>query len=177
MTDGQQLARALRAAYWAMHRRTNAILEQYGVTADQFVLLSRLADQDEITQHELARRASSDPNTVRSMLILLQKRGYISRRQHASDGRANCVLLTAKGHRMFTVMMNATAQCRGQMLSAIKLSSVKSLSQDLRQIADSLNSSATANSKHHGRGSAGPVNELARPAARRQRPHRSERSV
>ena len=26
MSAGQELARALRAAYWAMHRRTNALL-------------------------------------------------------------------------------------------------------------------------------------------------------
>jgi DNA-binding MarR family transcriptional regulator len=142
MTEGQELARALRAAYWAMHRRTNEVLEQYGVTADQLVLLSRLADQDAITQQELARRASSDPNTVRSMLVLLQRRGFVQRRQHDSDGRANCVVLTAKGRRMFATMLDATAHCRRQMLSAVKSGSIKDLSQNLRQIADVLISSA-----------------------------------
>ena len=140
MSEGPELARALRAAYWAMHRRTNALLQPYGVTADQFVLLSRLADEDAITQQELARRASSDPNTVRSMLVLLQKRGFVQRRQHDSDGRANCVVLTAKGRRMLATMMDATAHCRRQMISAVKCGSIRDLSQNLRQVADALTS-------------------------------------
>jgi MarR family transcriptional regulator, lower aerobic nicotinate degradation pathway regulator len=146
MTEGQQLARALRAAYWAMHRRTNAILQRYGVTADQFVLLSRLSDQDAITQQELAFRAASDPNTVRSMLVLLQKRGFVTRRRHSSDGRANLVLLTATGRRMFFAMMNATAHCRRQMLSAVIVSSPAALLRNLNQIAEILNSPPSDNS-------------------------------
>ena len=73
MSDGQELARALRAAYWALRRQTNQALVAHGVTSDQFVLLSRLADEDAITQQELARRTSSDANTIRPMLVLLEK--------------------------------------------------------------------------------------------------------
>jgi len=140
MTEGQELARALRAAYWAMHRRTNALLQPHGVTADQFVLLSRLADEDAITQQELACRASSDPNTVRSMLVLLQKRGFVQRLQHDSDGRANCVVLTARGRRMLAAMMDTTAHCRRQMLSAVQSGNTKDLSRNLLHIAEVLTS-------------------------------------
>ena len=84
-------------AYWAMHRQTNAHLASQGATAEQFVLLSLLIEQDGITQQELCRRASSDPNTIRAMLVLLEKRGLVARRPHPTDGRARCVTLTRKG--------------------------------------------------------------------------------
>ncbi len=142
MTEGQALARALRAAYWAMHRRTNAILAKHGVTADQFVLLSRLADEDAITQQALARRASSDANTIRPMLLLLQKNGLVMRRRHTSDGRAHCVILTEKGRRSFREMMVATEACRKQMLSSIKHGSTKALLKNLTNIAGTLESSS-----------------------------------
>ena len=70
MTAGHEVALALRAAYLALHRRTNAWFATHGVTADQFVMLSALADADAVTQQELVRRVGSDPNTVRAMLLL-----------------------------------------------------------------------------------------------------------
>ena len=72
MTTGHQIAMSLRAAYLAMHRRTDAALAGDGVTADQFVLLAVLAAEDRVTQQALVRRTSSDPNTVRAMLVLME---------------------------------------------------------------------------------------------------------
>src|SRR4051812_999801 len=126
---------ALRAAYWAMHRRTNVALAAHGVTADQFVLLSRLVDRDAITQQELARRADSDANTIRPMLVRLEKRGLIARRPDPSDGRARRVLLTPEGRRQFAAMLTSTERCRRKMLTGVKIGSPKSLSRNLRQIA------------------------------------------
>jgi DNA-binding MarR family transcriptional regulator len=146
MNAGQELARALRGTYWAMHRRTNALLAAHGVTADQFVLLSRLADEDAITQQDLARRASSDANTIRPMLLILEKRGLITRQAHASDGRAHCVKLTAKGRRSFAAMMRDTARCRRQMLSGVSSGSPRGMSKNLKQIAQILEASSKCDS-------------------------------
>src|SRR5438270_12995598 len=101
MTSAREVARALRGAYLALHRQTNACFAKDGVTADQFVLLSALADADAVTQQELVRRVSSDANTVRAMLLLLEERGLVARQRHPSDGRARRVTLTVKGRRVF----------------------------------------------------------------------------
>ena len=44
-----------------MHLISDAHFSRSGVTADQFVTLAFLAEQDAIMQQELARRVSSDP--------------------------------------------------------------------------------------------------------------------
>ena len=98
---GHDAARALRAAYLTLHRQTNACLAADGVTADQFVLLSALADADGVTQQDLVRRTGSDPNTVRAMLLLLEGRGLVARQPHPADGRARCVTLTPDGRQLF----------------------------------------------------------------------------
>src|SRR5690242_8204901 len=85
--DGHDLALALRAAYLALHRRSDAYFARHGVTADQFVLLAALAGGGARTQRDLARRAASDPNTVRAMLVLLEGRGLVTRGRHPTDGR------------------------------------------------------------------------------------------
>lgn len=99
MATGHDIAMSLRAAYRSMHRQTNAHLAKCGATADQFVLLSLLYEQDGMTQQELVRQASSDPNTIRAMLVLLEQRGIVTRERHPTDGRARRVTLTRKGRR------------------------------------------------------------------------------
>ena len=94
---GHDLAMALRAAYLALHRRTNAELARFGLTADQFVVLTTLAEGDGVTQKELVRRTGSDANTMSEMLARLERRGLVSRERHATDGRARTVALTEQG--------------------------------------------------------------------------------
>ena len=45
----RELPRLLRAAYFGMHRVSDAHFTRHGVTADQFVLLACLAEEDAIT--------------------------------------------------------------------------------------------------------------------------------
>src|SRR5918995_2587830 len=98
MATGRDLAIALRAASLALHRRSEARFAPHGVTADQFVLLATLARGGEaLTQRELARRMSSDPSTVRAILVLLGQGGLVERDAHPTDARARTVSLTAAG--------------------------------------------------------------------------------
>ena len=120
MTSGHDVAMGLRAAYWAMHRQTDACFAKRGVTADQFVLLALLAEQDEITQQELVRRASSDANTVRAMLVLLERRGLVSRGRHPTDRRAHSVTLTRKGRQSYERLWAESEPLRQRLLAAFR---------------------------------------------------------
>src|SRR4051812_17703450 len=84
--DGHDLAMGLRAAYLTMHRRSNAEFAPFDLTADQFVLLTALAEGDGVTQKELARRTASDANTMSEMLGRLERRGLVTRERRAADG-------------------------------------------------------------------------------------------
>jgi DNA-binding MarR family transcriptional regulator len=97
MHKGHELAMLLRKAYLAFHRRANARIIRSGVTADQFVALTMIAQEEGITQVTLVERTASDPNTVAAILRLLERRGLVRREAHAMDGRARCVFLTKKG--------------------------------------------------------------------------------
>jgi len=90
----RELPRLLRAAYLALHRVSDDHFSGYGVTADQYVLLVRLADGDAITQQELARRIFSDPSTTGAMLVLLERRGLVARQRDPHNNRARLVALS-----------------------------------------------------------------------------------
>ena len=87
----------LRRAYLTVHRTAQAHFSRFGVTVDQYVLLSLLAEEDGITQKELSSRMCSDGNTITAMLCLLEQKGFIQRERCSADGRARRVHLTKLG--------------------------------------------------------------------------------
>ena len=134
---GHELPRLLRAAYYALHRDSDAHFSRHGVTADQFVLLACLAEDDGISQKELARRASSDPSTIRSMLVLLEGRGLVTRERHPADSRARVVTLTTKGRRLFERLLKTSARF-AQMLSGFSADEIRHLMSALGRLIENL---------------------------------------
>lgn len=139
MAAKNELPLALRAAYLALHRRSEARFASYGVTADQFVLLATLARGHALTQRELARRVSSDPSTVRAMLVLLEQRGLVEREPHPTDARARTVTLTGAGKRKFRQLWAAGEPIRAEMAGALLPDEVEVLVVLLRRVAEALN--------------------------------------
>jgi DNA-binding MarR family transcriptional regulator len=139
MTAKNKLPRAIRAAYMALHRRSETRFVPHGVTADQFVLLATLARGHALTQCELARRMPSDPSTVRAMLVLLERNGLVQRDMHPTDARARTVTLTAAGKRKFRQMWAAGESIRAQMFGSLQPDEAETLVKLLIRIADALN--------------------------------------
>jgi DNA-binding MarR family transcriptional regulator len=138
METRERLPMELRAAYLALHRRSDLQFAKLGVTADQFVLLATLARGQALTQRELAARMPSDPSTVRAMLVLLEERGLVARDTHPTDGRARTVALTASGLRKFRQVFQAGQAIRDQMVSSLSDEETRLLVNLLRRVSDSL---------------------------------------
>ena len=138
MTTGHELAMGLRAAYLSMHRQTNACLNRHGATAEQFVVLALLAEEDGITQRELCARASSDPNTIRAILVLLQQRNWIERMPHPTDGRAHSVILTRQGGRIHNTLSKELKPLQDLIVGVFSAREARSLLGSLNRLADSM---------------------------------------
>ena len=124
------------------------------MTADQFVLLSALSDEDAVTQQELVRRVGSDPSTVRAMLVLLEGRGLVARGRHPVDGRARCVTLTAKGRQVFRKLWIRSEPLRARLLAALRPDEVTALVGLLRRVAEALAPPASNGRRTTGRSGA-----------------------
>jgi DNA-binding MarR family transcriptional regulator len=133
-----EFALSLRAAYLALHRRTDAVLARGGVTADQFVVLAALARGDALTQRDLVARAASDPSTLRAMLVLLEEGGLVERRPHPTDGRARSVRLTTRGRRTFNRMWSASEPVRKALAIALAPDEIERVTRALTKVAASM---------------------------------------
>jgi DNA-binding MarR family transcriptional regulator len=144
MPSGHDLAMRLRVAYLAVHRRTNAVLVPLGLTADQFVLLTALAESDGVRQQELVSRTGSDANTMSAMLARLEAKGLVSRKQHAEDGRARSVSLTKSGRQVQRALWKKTAALREELQAALTRDTMNSLVDGLNHVAVAMNLSGSA---------------------------------
>ena len=136
--NGHMLAMALRDAYLAMHRRTDAALASVGITADQFVLLAELSAGDAIRQKDLAERTSTDANTLRAMLVLLERGGLIERTEHPADRRARGVALTAAGRAALRRAWRKSEAVRRELIAGVGSRAAGTLEAKLRRLADSM---------------------------------------
>ncbi len=143
MDQERGLPLALRAAYMALHRSTDAKFASHGVTADQFVLLLALNESRTLTQRELADRISSDPSTVRAMLVLLEKNGFVRRASHPTDSRAKSVELTPNGKRKLRKLWKVGQSIRDEMYQSMTSKEAEILIRLLRQIPDALSREKT----------------------------------
>jgi DNA-binding MarR family transcriptional regulator len=91
-------------------------------------ILVPLFDEDGLRMGELARRARLSKQTMTTMVRLLEREGLVRRERDPDDGRAFCVLLTAKARRFEPVAertLTELAELSQQRLGERRLESVK----------------------------------------------------
>ena len=85
----------LRRAWYGLNQAFRRRIAGMGLTPDQFTVIRTLleAEPDGLTQKVLANAMSSDPNTIASLLERMETNGWVQRRPHEKDRRANRVEL------------------------------------------------------------------------------------
>ena len=80
----------LRRAWYGLNQAFRRQISHAGATPDQFTALRTLCEGDPagLTQSELTRAMSSDPNTVASLLERMENNGWLERKPHETDRRA-----------------------------------------------------------------------------------------
>src|SRR4030042_2546988 len=138
----------MRSASLLLHRQTNIHLMPFGITADQFVCLVILADDDGMTQQEMVQRCPSDPNTIREMLVRLEKRGLVSREKHPTDGRARYVTITTEGREILNKLVKAVKPIHKRLEELLDENEVQNLTVTLNRITEEMAKKQNKKSKN-----------------------------
>ena len=87
--------------YNKWHLMIKKELKKINLTHPQFVVLASLAylsqHDNEVTQVMISKLSGIDVMTVSQILSLLEKRGFVERKEHSRDTRAKAVLLNEEG--------------------------------------------------------------------------------
>ena len=90
-------------------RKARALLgmrfHPYEITTEQWTVLNRLAEQDGLSQKELARRAEKDQTNLTRILGQLERKGLVVRKTNESDRRSELPYITEKGRALNDVLV------------------------------------------------------------------------
>jgi DNA-binding MarR family transcriptional regulator len=111
----------LRRAWYGLNQAFRQRVTHLKITPDQFSILRWLSEGDPqgLTQRTITDLMASDPNTITSTLVRMEKHGLIERRPHETDRRAHRVRLLSKGRRTFEKGRKIAMELQGHILEAL----------------------------------------------------------
>ena len=134
----RRLPLLLRRSWYGLNQAFRRRIAHLDITPDQFTVLRTLLEGDArgLTQRELARAMSSDPNTVASLLERMEKIGYVERQPHERDRRAHRIKLLAKGKKTYEAGRLIAVALQSEVLSGLPAAGRETFLENLSLVAD-----------------------------------------
>jgi DNA-binding MarR family transcriptional regulator len=134
----RRLPLLLRRSWYGLNQAFRRRLAHLQITPDQFTVLRTLLESDVrgLTQRELSRTMSSDPNTVASLLERMEKIGYVERLPHERDRRAHRIKLLPKGKKTYESARDIAVALQSEVLAGIPGAARESFLENLSLVAD-----------------------------------------
>lgn len=95
--DPEAFLRSIRLCYWRVLNGLDALLEAYGLTARQFLVIQSLGEEGPANSQTLCRRLSVTPAEITQLSGRLERKRYLRRRPSAQDRRQAILELTPQG--------------------------------------------------------------------------------
>jgi len=142
--DRRRLPPLLRRAWYGLNQAFRRRIASTGATPDQFTALRTLIESDPrgITQGELTRLMSSDPNTIASLLERMQKAGWVDRRRHERDKRAYRIKPTAEGRKLYRQLRAVAVELQESVLAVLPEGEREDFLEKLATLADACREAA-----------------------------------
>jgi DNA-binding MarR family transcriptional regulator len=146
--ERRRLPPLLRRAWYSLNQAFRRRIAHTGVTPDQFTALRTLLEGDPkgITQRAITRLMASDPNTIASLLDRMEHNGWIERRRHETDRRAQRIRLSAKGRRKYIEAREIAVQLQLEVLARLRPARREAFLEELRLVAEGCQNAAAASS-------------------------------
>lgn len=134
----RRLPLLLRRSWYGLNQAFRRRITHLQITPDQFTVLRTLLESDVrgLTQRELSRAMSSDPNTVASLLERMEKTGYVERLPHERDRRAHRIKLLPKGKKAYESAREIAVALQGEVLSGLPAAEREGFLKNLSLVAD-----------------------------------------
>ncbi|MGI4864208.1 MAG: MarR family winged helix-turn-helix transcriptional regulator [Janthinobacterium lividum] len=110
-------------------------LAPFQLTLNQYSILGQLSVLDATPINELAQKLFVDRTTLTRNLKLLQQAGWVAQAPHPTDGRSQCVSLSAAGRRLLTKAIPAWQAAQAQFEAAFGTLEAAALRQQLHAVA------------------------------------------
>jgi DNA-binding MarR family transcriptional regulator len=128
----------LRHAWYGLNQAFRRRIASIGMTPDQFTVLRTLTEHEDagLTQSELTRAMASDPNTIGSLVLRLERSGWIHRAPHQRDRRAYHLKIATVGRAKYRQARKIAIALQEELLAGWSDDKREEFLTNLAQIAD-----------------------------------------
>ena len=109
-------------------------LEPLGITAAQYVIMVRLAENESSSASGLCRGTSYDPGAMTRMIDRLERKGFVRRVRSADDRRKVDLELTPEGRAVHPKLIAAVVKVLNRRLSGFSGDEVNELESYLKRM-------------------------------------------
>jgi DNA-binding MarR family transcriptional regulator len=134
--ERRRLPLLLRRAWYGLNQAFRRRIAHLGLTPDQFTVMRTLLENEGITQRQLTKLMSSDPNTVASLLARMERAGLLQRQAHEKDRRAFRLRLKPAGRRKYEAARVIAVAMQSEILSALPEDAREIFLQNLDVVAE-----------------------------------------
>ena len=103
----------------AQQHYVDRALRELGLYCGQDTLLLLLAQEEGLTQVQLAQRMCCEPQTINKTLRRMQKAGLVERRSDPDDGRLTRVYLTRQGRTLVQPIQEIVSRCEQRLTAGL----------------------------------------------------------
>jgi len=140
----RRLPPLLRRAWYGLNQVFRRRIVHTGVTPDQFTVLRTVLEGDPngLTQRQLTKLITSDPNTIASLLERMEVAGLLERKPHETDRRAHRIRLKAAGKRKYAEIREIASGLQAEVLSVLPAAQREEFLEHLSRVADACRAAA-----------------------------------
>lgn len=102
-------------------------LENLNITPEQWAVLKKLSEEEEISQKELSIKMDKDQNTIKAIIDRLEKKEYIKRLPNPKDKRAFLLILTEKAKENLVILKSAENEALKNLYTGLSEDDIKNL--------------------------------------------------
>ena len=142
--ERRRLPILLRRAWYGLNQAFRRRIAHTGVTPDQFTVLRTVLEGDPngLTQRQLTKLITSDPNTIASLLERMDVAGLLERKPHETDRRAHRIRLKAAGQRKYAEIREIANALQTEALSVLPAEQREDFLENLSRVADACRAAA-----------------------------------
>ena len=136
--ERRRLPLLLRRSWFSLNQSFRRRIAHLGVTPDQFTAMRTLqeARSGGLTQSELTRLMSSDPNTIASLLERMETMRLIRRKPHENDRRAKRIQLEPLGQAKYEAIREIALELQTEILTVLPKPKREEFLKHLNLVAD-----------------------------------------
>jgi len=130
------MERVMRRAKIVSRQRFQAL--NVSITIDQWVVLKRIAENEPLTQKDIAQSTFKEPAAVTRILDILSKLDYVKRLPVVGDRRKYHLALTENGQALYDELIPHIIEIRAQGIQDIQAENIENMKDALRKMYENL---------------------------------------